>query len=160
MAGDGEQTPSVLLVDDDRGIRSLLTIALADAGWTVTEASNGYTGLRRAEQEAPDVILLDLALPEVDGLSVLDELRRLPATRAIPVVAMTGHPDWLADRAGSVSAVLPKPFDLDDAIGTVRRVLAQARKPVSPIPPATTGLHERLLAPTARTAGPSLVERA
>ncbi len=160
MAGDGVRTPSVLLVDDDHGIRKLLTLALADAGWTVTEASNGYTGLRHAEQDVPDVILLDLALPEVDGLAVLDELRRRPTTRAIPVVAMTGHPDWLADRPGSVSAVLPKPFELDEAIGTVQRVLSQARRPISPIPPATTGLHERLLVAPPRGASQSLVEQA
>ncbi len=160
MTGDGEKAPMALVIDDDRGIRSLLSAGLSEAGWTVVEASNGFSGLRHADQERPDVILLDLALPEIDGLAVLAELRRRPATRTVPVVAVTGHPERLVERPGSVNALLSKPFDLDHAVGLVTRVWFATRQPASPVPPATTRLHDRPGPATPRTVGPTLGDRA
>ena len=160
MAADGEKTPTVLVIDDDRGIRSLLAGVLGDAGWDVTEASNGFSGLRRAEQDAPDLILLDLALPEMTGITVLDELQRQPSTRAVPVVAVTGHPDWLVDRLDGLHGVLPKPFELDELVALVARVLARSHRAADPIPPTATRLHGRTGPAVPRTPAPGVTPRA
>jgi twitching motility two-component system response regulator PilH len=121
----GRDTQSILLVDDDRSLRSLLATALMERGFAVLEASNGFSALRLARRHQPAAIVLDLLLPEVSGQAVLDELKRDPLTRDIPVVVMSGHPELL--RKGwqtGADAVYPKPFDpetLEDEVVRLAR---------------------------------------
>jgi CheY-like chemotaxis protein len=103
----------VLLIEDDAWIRTFLRDVLSDEGYVVIEAADGRTGLRLAFEENPDVVLLDLAMPEFTGMDVLHGLKHLPRTRAIPVLILSAYGAVLgaADLA-SVAGVLAKPTDV------------------------------------------------
>ena len=79
----------VLVVDDEQGIRDLLSDILVDAGYEVIEADDGHVALEAARQQQPDVVLLDIIMPTMNGLEVLASLRESPATERIPVVLLT-----------------------------------------------------------------------
>ncbi len=93
-AGDGEAT--VLVVDDDPITREMLRRMLSKRGWAVTEAADGSDGLAALGRIRPAAVLLDLMMPGMDGFEVLDEMRRQPAWRDIPVVVVTAK-DLSAD---------------------------------------------------------------
>jgi two-component system OmpR family response regulator len=103
----------VLLVDDAADVRMLLQVLLELDGWTVGLASDGRTGLAAARDERPDVVVLDVQLPGLDGPEVLRAMRRHPETASTPVVFLTGGPaaDDEALLALGARGVLRKPFD-------------------------------------------------
>jgi CheY-like chemotaxis protein len=81
----------VLLVEDNPDNFELVRFLLVQAGYEVLEARNGRQGLNIARQEIPDLILMDLSLPEIDGWTAAAELKADPATAAIPLLALTAH---------------------------------------------------------------------
>lgn len=105
----------VLLVDDEVDIRRIAALSLSGVGgMEVAQASGGSEGIRKAREERPDVILLDMMMPGLDGLATFRTLRSDPETSAIPVVfltakAMSAEVDRL--RALGARGVLIKPFD-------------------------------------------------
>lgn len=104
---------SVLLVEDAAELRLLLRMVLEADGFVVNEAADGAAGLQAARDLPPDVVLLDVQLPVLDGPRVLELLQQDPATSDVAVVFLTAEPaathgDLLARGA---RAVLPKPFD-------------------------------------------------
>jgi CheY-like chemotaxis protein len=84
---------SVLLVDDEDSLRRVMRDLLAREGYAVIEARNGVEALDQVDRHAPDVIVLDLNLPDMDGYSVLSQLRSRPATRKTPVLVLTAKGD-------------------------------------------------------------------
>src|SRR5262245_23196418 len=80
---------TILVVEDDPWIRSLMADLLASEGYSVVQAPDGKVGLEMAEESDPDVILLDLAMPEKSGLDVLHELKSSKPTRDIPVIVVS-----------------------------------------------------------------------
>ena len=82
---------TILLVDDNAGLRDLLAPTLRFCGYTVLEAVDGVEGIRRAKEELPDVILMDISIPLVDGWQATRTLKADPTTRHIPIVALTAH---------------------------------------------------------------------
>jgi DNA-binding response OmpR family regulator len=104
----------VLVVDDERSIRLLCRVNLAAAGIEVLEAANGRAGLECARKERPDLVLLDVMMPELDGWSVARELAADERTRDIPFVFLTARADpadrRLGEQLGGVG-YLVKPFD-------------------------------------------------
>jgi signal transduction histidine kinase/DNA-binding response OmpR family regulator len=85
----GPSPSSVLIVDDDADTRAMISRTLRDDGWIVAEAENGRAGLERVAQERPEVILLDLMMPIMDGFEFVRELRKRDAWRSIPVIIIT-----------------------------------------------------------------------
>ena len=83
---------TVLVVDDDRDIRALLTTLLNNEGYKVLESADGLAAIKTASQERPDVILMDVSMPVLSGLEVLKRLRGSPATKTIPVILVTAMP--------------------------------------------------------------------
>ena len=80
----------VLIIDDEEDFRAIAGTCLGILGGvSVSEAENGEVGLKKAEEDQPDVILLDLIMPEMDGITTLRELRKNPSTQEIPVIFMT-----------------------------------------------------------------------
>jgi two-component system KDP operon response regulator KdpE len=121
--------PIVLLVDDEPVLLRLLEINLRAAGMQVRTASNGADAVRSASEVAPDAVVLDLGLPDMDGGDVIARLRDLEALAATPVVVMSGlDADELAGRgyAADVHAFLTKPVEPADLVDVVRRALARA----------------------------------
>ena len=109
------KTKCVLIIDDEPDIREIARVSLEiTKHWDVLTAASGLEGIDIAAVKQPDVILLDLALPEVDGLATLQRLRSEPATKDIPVLLLTATAK-VAKRAdyGGLGAqgVLLKPFD-------------------------------------------------
>jgi CheY-like chemotaxis protein len=101
----------LLLVEDDADVRALLGHALTGDGWTVGEAENGRVALARIAERAPDAIVLDLMMPEMDGFAFLEEFRKNPEWRGIPVVVVTGRDLTEEDRRrlnGGVERVIQK----------------------------------------------------
>jgi CheY-like chemotaxis protein len=120
----------VLVVDDQPSIRGVLEVALAEAGAKVRTAPDGPSALRFAESVSPELILLDLAMPGMDGWQVIEALNASPRTTGIPVVLETSATDYAsferARRLG-VAAFISKPFRLGEIVETCRRILDGAR---------------------------------
>jgi two-component system, chemotaxis family, chemotaxis protein CheY len=115
------EPPRVLVVDDDAGIRDLLDLALADAGYAVALAADGAVALALVDAVAPDVILLDMRMPVLDGWAFAEAYRRRPGRRA-PIVAMTAARDAPGSAAQiAATGYLAKPFDLADLLACVAR---------------------------------------
>jgi signal transduction histidine kinase len=89
-----ERRPTVLIIDDDTISRMLAREALEQSGWSVEEAENGRLGIEAFAREYPDLVLLDIMMPEMDGFAVCAEVRRLPKGRHTPVLMMTGLEDY------------------------------------------------------------------
>lgn len=114
----------VLLVEDNPSVRELLRVLLESEGYEIVEAEDGLDGLLKAEFAQPDLMILDLMMPDVDGERVLDQLRSDPNLAGIPVLVVSGKYealDRLKDLLGDDN-VFPKPFEptrLLDRIGSL-----------------------------------------
>ncbi len=105
----------VLLVDDEDDIREVAAMSLETvAGWEVMAARSGREGVRIAAQQKPDVILLDVMMPDMDGVATYQELRQNESTRDIPVVFLTAKAQAIEKRGFrelGANGVISKPFD-------------------------------------------------
>jgi CheY-like chemotaxis protein len=135
---DQDTAPLVLVVDDFQDNREMFAEYLAFSGFRVAEAATGREALDRAFELLPDLILMDLSLPEIDGWKATRFLKNDPRTKRIPIVALTGHA--LAGhsreaRDAGCDAFLTKPCLPDTLVAEIRRVLALG-KTAAPEPEA------------------------
>jgi CheY-like chemotaxis protein len=118
--------PRVLLVDDYPDAREMYSEYLEFSGFDVVEAANGMEALQRAVEESPDIILMDLSLPVMDGWEATRRLKADERTSSIPVVALTGHAlagiSEGAKRAGC-DAFVTKPCLPEDLVKEIKKVL-------------------------------------
>jgi two-component system response regulator MprA len=116
----GRDVRTVLIVDDDPGILDVLEQALSGEGYRVVRASNGCEALARLGGVAPDVILVDLMMPVMDGWQFVRECRSLGVCNDTPVIILSAARS-LAETAETlgVQAVVPKPFDLEELLHLV-----------------------------------------
>jgi DNA-binding response OmpR family regulator len=122
--------PLVLVVDDDVDSRTLLEMALSMAGYDVATAANGLDALDMARVRRPRVILLDLAMPVMDGFEFRARQLRDSSLAPIPVICVSGRHDAdVASRQMHAAACIPKPFDLDDVLTRVRQLLPDPPPP-------------------------------
>ncbi len=127
------QNRRVLIVDDESDLTEALAIRLSSGwGFTVAVAHDGEEGLRKASAFRPDMILLDIAMPNVDGWEMCRRLRDDPETRSIPIVIMTAwSTEDLHKRAQEegVTRVLLKPADDDELLSVLRSTAGTIRPP-------------------------------
>ncbi len=131
----------VLIVEDEPDIRDLLVFHLERDGYQVAKARNGADALRQAQASPPDLVLLDLMLPEMDGLEVCRRLRQDPATQAVPIVMLTARGDEVDRVLGlemGADDYVVKPFSPRELVARVRAVLRRAR-PAPATAPITVG---------------------
>jgi DNA-binding response OmpR family regulator len=114
----------ILVVDDDRAIRQLYRAALMFAGFQVETAEDGLGALRRIDEERPDLVVLDLHMPNIDGLAVLSEIRANSETIGVPVVVVTGTESNLAP--DEASSLLKKPCEPEELISVIEHHLRSA----------------------------------
>ena len=139
--GRGPSEQPILVVDDDRKIVALVRAYLEREGYRVISANDGREALRRARTEDPLLIVLDLMLPEVDGLEVMRILR---ADSDVPVLMLTARsslPERIAGLERGADDYLPKPFSPAELVVRVKAVLRRSRPPVAgtrPRPASTT----------------------
>jgi two-component system phosphate regulon response regulator PhoB len=131
----------VLIVEDEPDIRELLVFHLEREGYQVMKCKSGAEGLRLARTVPPDLILLDLMLPEMDGLEVCRRLRQDPVTRALPIVMLTARGDEVDRVLGlelGADDYVVKPFSPRELMARVRAVLRRTR-PAPGTAPLTVG---------------------
>lgn len=117
----------VLVIDDDARARALVAAFLEPVGYDVRAAGGGVAGLALADAEPPDIVLLDLQMPGMDGYEVCRILRQGPKTGTIPVVMLTASDDPHLNReayAAGAQACVPKPFRKDSLIAVIQAALA------------------------------------
>src|SRR6516225_1851159 len=130
----------LLVVEDDAELVELLSYQLKRAGFAVGTAMDGIEALKKARTVAPDLILLDLMLPELDGFAVCEILRRDAVTASIPIVMVTALSTQLARLAGleaGANAYVTKPFEFKGLLNQIRTLLAPAL--TNPPPQTATG---------------------
>jgi DNA-binding response OmpR family regulator len=117
-----ERPPLVLVVEDDKGVRDLIDTVLTSEGFEVRTARDGLEGLLKLRMLKPAALVLDIMMPDVGGLRVLDELAEDHAD--VPVIVVTGKPQAAEESRKRLGAdnVFDKPFDLDDFVNRVRIV--------------------------------------
>lgn len=117
---------TILIVEDEKDIRELLAYSLIKEGFTVIEAADGVSALSLAKTKRPDLVLLDLMLPGMDGLSVCRQLQRDPETADIPVIMLTAKGEEVDRIVGfelGAGDYIVKPFSLREVVLRVRAVL-------------------------------------
>jgi DNA-binding response OmpR family regulator len=126
--------PRILIIEDELPMRTALTDVLAGEGYRVLSAADGQIGLDRALAEKPDLILLDLMMPRLDGYSVCQHLRRL--TVSVPILMLTAK-GQIEDRVRGLDAgaddYLVKPFSTEELLARVRAILRRVAHSAPPV---------------------------
>jgi len=125
-AGPSEAGPIVLIVDDDEGVREYVRVNLEAEGYLVREAASAAEGLTALGEESPDLILLDVMMPQVDGWEMLQQIHEHTGVGAIPVIMFSGKVDERsaaeAESRGA-QAFIGKPFDPRSLIESTKQLL-------------------------------------
>jgi CheY-like chemotaxis protein len=132
MDAGGRPTRSpkrILVVEDEPEVRALLSMILRCAGYEVDTAPDGSDALHQLRYTKPDLLLLDLMLPRMDGSEVIEAIRANPATRDLRIVAISARYGLLSALAYDVQAYVPKPFDTEVFLDIVDQVLRQETIP-------------------------------
>jgi len=145
----GEHPPRILVVDDEAAIRRLLATVLESSGFVVHLAENGSLGLAAAATVRPDLILLDLGLPDLDGVEVIRRLREWSPAPIIVLSVREREDDKVAALDAGADDYLTKPFGVPELLarirGSLRRVVGQAPEPVFHSGNLTVDLGRRLV---------------
>lgn len=134
MANEANANKTIVIVEDDVAMREIVTHKLASSGFTVKEAEDGRAGLDLILQTKPDLVLLDLMLPEVDGFEVLESVRKNPdaSLAKTPIIILSNlwsNKDILKTKALHVQAYLVKAyFTTEEILKKVEEVLANPEK--------------------------------
>ena len=126
--------PAILVVDDDAKIVRLVRTYLEREGFRVMEASDGRSALAAIALEAPDLVVLDLMLPEVDGLSVIRAVRRTDRTPIVMLSARGTTADRIAGLTAGADDYLPKPFSPAELVARIKRILDRSGGPAVTAP--------------------------
>jgi DNA-binding response OmpR family regulator len=126
---EDQLSQSVLVVDDEPMARTLLRLMLVRAGFEVSEAEDGYDALEKIEAEIPDLIILDVMMPGMDGFSVCRAVRESTRTAALPVIMLSAKTDLESVNRGlraGANKYLTKPISPDELTRQVRSILGEA----------------------------------
>lgn len=119
--------PTVLIVEDSEDARYFMRLALEDLGYLIIEAEDGAKAVTVAQQERPDVILMDLSLPIMDGIAATQKIRASDGLHGVPVIAVTAHQETdfrTGAKAAGFDAYVTKPIDVDFLSELIKGLLA------------------------------------
>jgi CheY-like chemotaxis protein len=125
----------VLVVDDDPIMHRVLKHYLEQRGYETFTAGTGGQAIEVASNELPDLILLDVGMPDMSGLAALRQLKEQEATRLIPVIVITAHADrttQLESKISGAAAFLTKPFRLAELLDALQKILPSDNLPIAP----------------------------
>jgi CheY-like chemotaxis protein len=126
--------PLVLIVEDDRSTRLMYCDHLASSGFRIIDAHNGFQALEKAREQHPDAVVTDLAVPGMDGFEFCRALQQSADTRTIPILAVTGHSEYLDDpnrfRHAGILHVLLKPCEPAEIERELRRLIDSSPAPL------------------------------
>ena len=118
--------PTILAVDDSSSLRQMVVFTLKEAGYTVVEAADGQEALDKAKRTRADLVLSDVNMPRMDGITLVKELRKLPDYKFTPILILTteaGGDKKMEGKAAGATGWIVKPFNPEQLISTVKRVL-------------------------------------
>lgn len=120
-------TPKILVVEDDKDLLSLINKKLTDEGFTVAAVETGRQALDFLEKGRPDLVLLDILLPDIDGLTILNEIANNPKTKDLPVIILSNLADQgsveQAAAVGDYEYLVKAKTDLNDVVKRIRKNL-------------------------------------
>lgn len=117
---------TILAVDDSASMRQMVAFTLKSAGYTVIDAVDGVDALDKAKKTTVDLVLSDINMPKMDGITLIKELRSLPAYKFVPMLMLTTESDSSKKQAGKAAGAtgwIVKPFNPDQLLSTIKRVL-------------------------------------
>jgi two-component system KDP operon response regulator KdpE len=123
----------IVIVDDEAPIRRMLRIALKSEGYEVFEAENGETGLATIARQQPDLVILDLGLPDMDGHQVLEELRTWSKVAVIVLSVRSGDKEKVRALDAGAQDYVTKPFSIEEFLARIRANLRDHIKPGTPV---------------------------
>jgi len=135
-------TTTILVVDDEDDLRKVLEFNLLNAGFRVLTAANGADAIRVAELELPDLVLLDVMLPDIQGTQVCQSLKTNPETRGIPIVMLTARGEEIDRVVGfelGVDDYIVKPFSVRELILRVRAIMKRSERLAETATPSDEG---------------------
>lgn len=128
-----DQKKHIVCIEDDAGIIDLVKLILTRKGYRVSGAVGGREGLELIEREKPDVVLLDLMMPDMDGWEVFHQMRARESTRHIPVIVVTAKAQSIDKVLGlqiaKVDDYLTKPFSPQELVDSIERILSRGPSP-------------------------------
>jgi CheY-like chemotaxis protein len=127
MTNDPKPARTIMVVEDYDDTRLLLKVGLEGLGYNVLEATNGQEAVDIAEREHPDLILMDLDLPILDGIAATQRIRQQPNLESVPIVAVTAYPmsyTHVKAFAKGCNEYMPKPIDMTELANLVNRYLS------------------------------------
>ena len=127
----GGDTPRILIVDDEKHIRALLRQQLEEVGYNIIEAQNGHEAIQLARAEKPDLIILDILMPGLDGFEVTTILKQSNETADIPIMILSIVEDKDRGYRLGVDSYLTKPVDAEQLLSTVSSLAARGQKPLT-----------------------------
>lgn len=117
---------TILSVDDSASIRQMVKLTLTGAGYDVVEAADGREGLAKVRAGGIDMVLTDLNMPNMDGISMIREMRTLPSCKGMPIIFLTSESDDAKKgeaKAAGATAWIVKPFQKEQLLNVVKKVL-------------------------------------
>lgn len=142
---------TILVVDDDALMRRSLAASLGQTGYTVETATTGENALQSVRRKSPDLVLLDVGLPGMDGIETLRELRR--DTPNLPVILVTGRRRELDEIVGlemGADDYITKPFDMDVLLAHIKAVMRRSQSVAAPLPQRPVSVGDLHINPAAR----------
>ena len=121
----------ILIVEDEPGMIELLTVALEDEGYSISIANNGQQGLKKVDEESPDLIISDVMMPDMNGYDFCQQLRENPKTAAIPFIFLTAKKD-VSDRVRGLNLgaddYLSKPFHVVEVVARIKTLMQRVKR--------------------------------
>ncbi len=118
-----EQQQTILVVDDDNGLQELVRVRLEQEGYRVLQTTNGHEAIKIVRQQRPDLVILDIMLPDLDGLTVCQRVREFAATPILMLTAKTMPQDIITGLDQGADDYLTKPFNYDELLARLRSLL-------------------------------------
>lgn len=122
----------ILAVDDENDVLLIIKTALISEGYDVTTATSGPDAISKASENVPDLIVLDMMMPEMSGFDTLRRLREIPNTQKVPVIMLTGISDKGKIREAldlGIDYYIVKPFEFHDLISKVKLAISDSSRP-------------------------------